>query len=60
MNTIRALIAAALITVPAFTLNAAQPMPQNATSYMSGTRPTTSQACCAYVYLYGMWICIVC
>jgi hypothetical protein len=62
MSKIRALIAAALVTVPALTLNAAQvQMPQSATSIISDARPTTTnQRCCAYVYLGGMWICIVC
>jgi hypothetical protein len=61
MSTIRALIAAALITVPALTLNAAQvQMPQSATSFITAPKPTTIQYCCAYIYWQGMWICIVC
>jgi hypothetical protein len=62
MSKIRALIAAALVTVPALTLNAAQvQMPQSATSFISDARPTTTnQRCCAYLYLAGMWICIMC
>jgi hypothetical protein len=62
MSKIRAFIAAALVTVPALTLNAAQvQMPQSATSFISDARPTTTnQTCCIFVYWQGMWICIVC
>ncbi|HET8696496.1 MAG TPA: hypothetical protein VFO94_03370 [Gammaproteobacteria bacterium] len=62
MSKIRAIIAAALVTVPALTLNAEQvQMPSNATSFISDARPTTMhQTCCAVIYIAGMWICIMC
>jgi hypothetical protein len=61
MSKIRALIAAALITVPALSLNAAVQLPQSATSFISDARPTTvQQTCCLYFYWQGMWICLVC
>jgi hypothetical protein len=62
MSKIRALIAAALVTVPALTLNAAQiQLPQSATSVISDAKPTTThQVCCGYIFWGGMWICIMC
>jgi hypothetical protein len=56
---LKALLAAALITVPVLALDAAQaPAPSDPSqAQMSGTR--TLRDCC-YVYFMGRWYCIPC
>ena len=62
MTKIKALVAAALITVPVLALDAAQlPMPSGSEQMMSDPRPTTANVtCCLWVYWNGMFICIAC
>ncbi|HZF27758.1 MAG TPA: hypothetical protein VE907_01445 [Gammaproteobacteria bacterium] len=62
MSKIRAFVAAALITIPALTLDAAQvPMSQSPAPVISDAKPTTAElGCCFWICIYGVWICFSC
>lgn len=57
-STLKALLAAALITAPVLTLDAAQvpAKPGTVESEMTGN---AAQGCC-YVYIMGRWWCVPC
>ena len=56
MSKIKAVIAAALITLPMLSLDAAElQLPENPAPVMSDGRPTTTNLC---VWWGGIWFCV--